>query len=281
VENSAQALSALQTLQALQIGGQVRTLSTALDQVLPLRSDISQLFPWGGLKRGTVVETLSPALAFVLLAEATTQGSWVAVVGSSELGLAAARDYGVALQRLVIVHRPAPDRVATVLAALVDALDIVVVGPKLVERGVDVRRLSARARERGSVLLSLGGWLEGPDISLHVRSQNFNGLAGGLSGHGHIGYWSVDIETSGRGAASRPRNCRMLLSASNETACAPKDSLTLPNMISTEQVGLSQVFSKTSQEQSAVSKTNTHTYHNLEEIEFETHDQAVSLDRAV
>ncbi len=156
------------------------------------------LFPWGGLKRGTVVEVMSSVLTMALVAEATTQGSWAAVVGSPEMGLAAAREQGVALERLVVVHRPPLDQAATVIAALVDALDLVVVGPRLLQRSVDARRLSARARERGSVLVSRGGWLEGPDVSLHVRAQHFVGMT---EGHGHLSGWSVDVETAGRGAA--------------------------------------------------------------------------------
>lgn len=201
-------------LSELQLGGHVQKFGIAQDRLLPLRSDLMPLFPWGGLKRGTVVEITSSVLTMALLAEATTQGSWAAVVGSPEMGLAAARGQGVALERLVVVHRPPLDQAAAVIAALVDALDFVVVGPRLLQRSVDARRLSARARERGSVLVSRGGWLEGPDVSLHVRAQHFTGMA---EGHGHLAGWSIDVETSGRGAASRPRRARLTLAEVADT----------------------------------------------------------------
>ena len=202
-------------LSELQHGGHVHKLGIAQDQLLPLRSDLISLFPWGGLKRGTVVEVTSSVLTMALLAEATAQGSWAAVVGSPEMGLVAAREQGVALERLVVVHRPPLDQAAIVIAALVDALDLVVVGPRLLQRSVDARRLSARARERGSVLVSRGGWLEGPDVSLHVRAQHFVGLA---EGHGHLAGWAVDVETSGRGAASRPRRATLTLAQPQQVA---------------------------------------------------------------
>ena len=209
VEKPAPALSALQS------GGHVKKLTLAQDQVLPIRSDLLPLFPWGGIKRGTVVETSSSALMLALLGKATSEGSWVAVVGSPDLGLAAAREHGVALERLVVVHRPPQDQMATVISALVDALDIVVIGSRLITSGVDARRLSARARERGSVLLSRGGWLVGPDLSLHVRSQHFLGLS---EGHGHLAGWSIEVETSGRGAASLSRRVHLGLAGNHEAA---------------------------------------------------------------
>ena len=202
-------------LSELQLGGHVHKLGIAQDQLLPLRSDLAPLFPWNGLKRGTVIEITSSVITMALLAEATTQGSWAAVVGSPEMGLAAAREQGVALERLVVVHRPPLDQAATVIAALVDALDVVVVGPRLLQRSVDARRLSARARERGSVLVSRGGWMEGPDVSLHVRAQHFVGMS---EGHGHLSGWSVDVETSGRGAASRPRRATLTLARPYQAA---------------------------------------------------------------
>ncbi len=213
------------TLSVLQSGGFVRSLAVAHDQVLPLplRADLKQFFPSDGLKRGTLVETSSSAVTLALLSEATAQGSWVAVVGAPELGLCAAREHGVALERVVVIQRPPSDQMAPVIAALVDALDIVVVGPLLVQRAADARRLSARARERGAVLLSLGGWPEGPDVSLHVRSQRFNGLS---EGHGHLAEWSIDIETSGRGAASRPRRGSLIIAGSANVMHA--DDLSMP-----------------------------------------------------
>jgi hypothetical protein len=202
-------------LSELQRSGHVQKLTVAQDQLLPVRADLAPLFPWGALKRGTVVEAHSPALTLALLGEATTQGSWAAVVGSPELGLAAAGEYGIALQRLVVVRCPSSDQLATVIAALVDALDIVVVGPRLVQRAVDARRLGARAKERGCVLISRGGWLEGPDVSLQVTSQRFAGL---VDGHGHLAGWSVDVEASGRGAASRPRRAQLTLASAAHPA---------------------------------------------------------------
>lgn len=239
-------------LSELQRGGHVQKFSVAADQVLPLRVDLQPLFPHGGLKRGTVVQTTSSVLTLAMLGEATTQGSWAVVVGSPELGLAAAREHGVALERLVVVQRPPLEQAPTVIAALIDALDIVVIGSRLLQRSVDARRLSARARERGCVLISGGGWLEGPDISLHVISQTFLGMS---EGHGHLASWTMDVETSGRGAASRPRRAQILLAGAmeardmeaavrtgdDEAATPRKEGRLVPDRISADRVSAERI----------------------------------------
>ena len=74
------------------------------------------------------VDGLSGAtsMALAVAAGPTRAGSWVACVGSDELGWSAAAETGVDLDRLVVV-RSTPQSWATVTAALVDAFDVVAV----------------------------------------------------------------------------------------------------------------------------------------------------------
>ncbi len=73
----------------------------------PVAAPLAPLLPGGGLRRGSVVAVHgSTALLLALLAAATAQGVWAAVVGVGDLGVLAAAEAGVAVQRLALVPAP-------------------------------------------------------------------------------------------------------------------------------------------------------------------------------
>jgi len=166
------------------------------ERPLPVLPPLAPLLPQGGLRRGsTVVVQESPALLLALLAGPSQAGSWCAVVGMPALGLVAAAEAGVVLDRLPLVPAPGADW-ATVVAALLDALDLVVVAPRGRVRDGDARRLAARARQRGSVLVAFGvragGW-EGADLWLTVGDTRWEGLG---AGHGHLRGRLTEVRSS-------------------------------------------------------------------------------------
>jgi hypothetical protein len=186
-----------------------RPVTLAERQVLPVLEPLAPLFPAGGLRRGSIV-AISPSgpggaatsLALATVAAASGQGSWVAVVGVPALGLVAAAELGVALDRLALVDVPDRGSWPSAVAALVDAVDLVLLGPTRVRPG-DARRLGARARERGSVLVPVGfEWPEAPDVSLTVDAGRWEGLG---AGHGHLQARRVRVGATGRRDAARPR----------------------------------------------------------------------------
>ncbi|WP_157494477.1 hypothetical protein [Kutzneria sp. 744] len=79
-----------------------------------------------------------------MLAKAAAKGSWAAVVGLPNLGLLAASEVGVALHRLALVPDPRAE-LATVAAALLDGIDLVVVAADRLVR--DGARGQAMARD--------------------------------------------------------------------------------------------------------------------------------------
>jgi len=167
-------------------------------RVLPVAPEVAGLLPSGGLDRGTtVVVGGSTALVLAILAEASRSGSWVAMVGLPRVGVLAAHQTGLDLERLVLVPAPGPDG-PTVVAALLDGVDVVVVGDVALT-DADRRRLSARARERGAVLLATAQW-PGAHVVLTVESTRWEGL--GL-GHGRLRERRQTVVGSGRGAAAR------------------------------------------------------------------------------
>src|SRR6185369_12669246 len=135
---------------------------------LPLVPALVNLVP-GGLRRGSTISvTGSTALILALLSEATQQGSWAAITGMPEVGVAAAAELGVELDRLALVPHPGVE-IAAVLSALIDGFDLVVLGRAVARRMQPqlAPRLAGRVRSRGAVLLAAGPW-PGADLELSV-----------------------------------------------------------------------------------------------------------------
>ena len=193
---------------------------------LPVAPALGGLVP-GGLRRGSTVSVGgSTALVLALLAEATHEGSWAAITGMPEVGVVAAAELGVDLDRLALVPNPGAE-VAAVLSALVDGFDLVVLGAA-VARGLQpqlARRLAGRVRNRGSVLLTAGPW-PGVDLELRVSKRRWRGLTD--DGFGHLEFRDVVATSRGRGAAARPRNIALQIPgpggavAAVETAAADR-----------------------------------------------------------
>ncbi len=184
-------------------------------RVLPVAEPLARLLPAGGLRRGSTV-ALPPApaatsLLLALLAEASAGGAWAAVVGRPGLGLVAAAEAGVRLERLALVPEPGPDLMA-VTVALLDGMDVVAVAgaERAGVRAAERQRLAARARQRGAVLVALGPW-PGADLELSCADARWQGLGAGT---GRLGERQVRMRLRGRGVAPGGRSAGMLLPAS-------------------------------------------------------------------
>ena len=144
---------------------------------LPVPDELLPLLP-AGLRRGITVQVDgSTSVLLALLSEASRAGSWAAVVGAPSIGLLAVAQAGIDLSRLVLVPAPGA-QAAPALAALLDGMDIVVVGPEVSLLRADRRRLVARARERASVIVSLRPW-EGAHMTLAAERTRWSGLGAG------------------------------------------------------------------------------------------------------
>ncbi|WP_197523211.1 hypothetical protein [Actinokineospora pegani] len=185
--------------------------SLAAPEVVPVRGDLAALFPWGGLRRGSTVAVRgSVALLLALLVEVTEGGGWVALVGVPQVGLLAAAEMGVRVERVVVVPSPGAEFASTV-AALLDGVDVVAVsGARVVDSLA--RKLSARARGRGAVLLSFGAW-PGAEVELAREGDRWWGLG---VGHGRLRGRVTGVVARGRGAAARPRRCDVVLQGESE-----------------------------------------------------------------
>ena len=208
-----------------------RPVTLARDQTLPLIESLATMFPEGRLRRGITVAVRGPGsttLGFALAANASAAGSWVAMVGVADANLATAAELGVALERVAVMH-PLPAQWSATVAAVIGAFDIVVFAPCHRVSAGDARRLMARARERGSVLITLlrtgpsgpsgaRSWPEGVDAELSISTLRWQGLG---QGHGNLRARVARVDMTGRRELARPRQGEFVLpDASGRLVCA-------------------------------------------------------------
>jgi hypothetical protein len=193
-----------------------RPVATADTRLLVVPGALGDCLPEGAIRRGSTLAISAArggvSLALALAAAVTGADGWVAAVGLPSLGLLAGAELGVRLERLAVVGAPG-DRWPVVAAALVDGMELLLLGPPGRVRPADARRLVARAREQGTVLVVLEPpgdrcWPEAPDLRLAVVHASWAGLG---SGHGHLRSRRLEVVTTGRRAAARERRTILLL----------------------------------------------------------------------
>jgi hypothetical protein len=191
------------------------TAAAASERTLPVHESLIELLP--SLQRGSTIACGGQAgvsLALALAATPSREGAWVGVVGLAELGICAAADMGLRLERLVMVagDTSGAGTAVDVLAAMIDGFDVIVIGPRI-GRGAStlapgaVRRLQARAQSRGVVMLTVGVPALGADLRLTADDSQWVGLG---NGHGVATGRRVLVEVSGR-RMPRPRRATMWL----------------------------------------------------------------------
>lgn len=231
------------------VAERVRPLTLARERTLPVLAPLAPLLPETGLPRGAMVAVGGPgamSVAFALAAAPTAAGSWVALVGLPGAGLAAAAELGLALGRVAVIDPPDPGAWPGVVAALLGAFDLVLVAPGHRISPTTARRLTARARERGSVLLTVsspvgagslpgqrgvgaGSWPEAPELRLGVVAARWSGLG---AGHGHLRARRLVVEATGRRSFARPRRVELLLPASDGSVrCIPEEAQAVPGVV--------------------------------------------------
>lgn len=174
-------------------------------EVLPVLPELQSLVP--GLRRGQVVAVDGAGLLpLTLLAGASLMGGWCAVIGVPEFGVLAAAGLGVDLDRVVLVREPG-EQWAEVLAALLGAVEVVLVRPPARVPGRLARRLTALAHRHRSTLVVTGEW-EGAQTQLRVASWLWTGAR---EGRGYLQGRRVKVEASGRGASAGSRSAWLWL----------------------------------------------------------------------
>ena len=141
------------------------------------------------------------SVTLLLARAATAVGEWVAAVElEGTLGGLAVAEHEVVLERFAVVRRVPPARWAAVVAALLDGVSLVLTATPPYVRAGDARRLAARARERGVVLVATGRWPAEATLRLTVDTTAWSGLD---AGGGLLGERELAVQVDGRGVAAR------------------------------------------------------------------------------
>jgi hypothetical protein len=203
------------------LGVQARPLVLARDRSIELAQSggLSSLIPGAALARGAVLRVVgatagqaghssdagagATSVGFELAAAVTAVGEWAAAVElDGSLGALAAAEAGVALERFAVVRRVPPARWATVVAALLDGVSLVLAEvPRGVQLG-DARRLVSRARERETVLVlheRAARWPGEAALTFEVIGARWTGVADA----GHLTSRALQVRVVGRGVAAR------------------------------------------------------------------------------
>ena len=193
-----------------EVAGRGAPVVLARERVLPVPGPLGMLLPGGALQRGTVATiggepgAGATSLAFGLAAAATAAGEWAAAVDlPGTLGGLAAAECGVDLSRFAVVRGVPNDRWATVVAALLDGVSLVMADVPRGLRAGDARRLVARARERSTVLVmvvpSARAWPADAPLRLWAEGGPWPGLE---LGRGVLAARPLRLRIEGRGIPS-------------------------------------------------------------------------------
>lgn len=234
-----------QVLSAL--GDRVAPVSMALERTLPVPDDCRELFAEGGLVRGRVLSCVGPAattMALRVVSAAVDAGGWLAVIDLPTLGLDAASELGVALERVVAIDttrrssRAAAEKSsvdgdtgsgaagvagaaggaieamveadpgvwADAVAAAADGFEVLLTRVPAGVRPATMRKVSTRLQQRGVVMMVIGdpGALVCDGV-LDTGQQVWSGLG---AGWGSLQHRSVDVTATGRRLPGR--RCRTL-----------------------------------------------------------------------
>jgi len=194
----------------------VAPLALAGERTLPVADEFAELFPERGLVRGRTIVCSGQAatsLALALAAPAVAAGSWLAAIDVPTIGLDAASEFGIALERVVAV-RTGADREAgragrwsDVVAAAADGFDLLITRVPTDVSPTVLRKIATRLRQRGAVMLVLDdpGALSCDGV-LDADITQWVGLG---DGHGHLQQRQLVVEASGRRLPGR--RCRLAL----------------------------------------------------------------------
>lgn len=182
-------------------------LGVRSDPPLPVHPALQEVLP-SGLRRGsTVAVSGSISLLLALLGAASADGAWCALVGFPKVSAEAAAEYGMDLRRLAVIPS-AGSGWTTAVGTLLDAVDVIAARPPRLVPG-DVRRLAARARSSGAVLMPYGEW-PGADVRLRAEDGRWTGTGNGT---GRLKARRIEVHADGKGPAARPRAATLWLPA--------------------------------------------------------------------
>lgn len=150
------------------------------------------------LRTGGSYRVDDTSLVLALLAAPSRTGAWVAVVGVADLGVEAAAEAGLDLDRTIVVPDPG-DLWLEAVAALVDVVPAIWLRPTAVVRPATASKLAGRLRRRSATLLVQGEW-PGCEARLSLERPEWYGAD---VGHGRLRSRRVTVVCRRTGAPDR------------------------------------------------------------------------------
>ena len=195
-------------------------LSLARERTLPVAAALAPLLPPAALQRGQAIGCRGPAapsLALALATEAVAAGAWAAAIDLPTIGLEAAAELGMPLERFVRVDggdrgeggrdQRSASGWADVVAAVLDGFEIVLLEPPAHVGAAVLRRIQERMQHRGAVLIIVGATTMPVDLTIDATTTEWEGAG---QGDGHLRARRLRAEATGR-RVPRPRRVELWL----------------------------------------------------------------------
>jgi len=200
------------------------------ERTLPVDPALESVVPTGHLQRGSTIAVHgigATSFALATVGQAVRDGAFLAIVAPESFGLAACLDFDIPLRRVVqFVLGAGPNSVpnqswAQAVASILEGFDLVILADRRRVGSSQARQLLARNRERGSVMMRVGGpsWPDAADMRFDVSAPEWSGLG---QGHGYLQERRVTVQVAGRRHHGRQRAHQVLLpSAAGGVSRAP------------------------------------------------------------
>lgn len=198
--------------------GRMEQMAGALRVPLAMPDELAGLIR---LRTGGSYRVDDTSLLLALLSAASRNGTWTAVVGVGDLGIQAAAEAGLDLDRTIVVPDPG-DLWLEAVAALIDVTPAIWLRPTSVVRPALAAKLAGRLRKRNATLLVQGEW-SGCEARLSCEESRWWGAE---AGHGRLRSRQVCVVC--RRAGAPDRSVRLWLPAVDAPIRVAEELLTLP-----------------------------------------------------
>ncbi|WP_394940489.1 hypothetical protein [Psychromicrobium sp. YIM B11713] len=159
------------------------------------------VLPGGALRAGSSYTVhRSNAIAMALLAGPSAAGGWCGVVGVPEFNVEAAAQFGIDVNRLVLIPSPGEHWLG-VSAALIDVVSALLLNPPAQPSTGQTARLGARLRQRGAVLICQTPWPQA-EAELSAAATHWQGLG---EGHGQLNGQHITVAATWRRRGASPQ----------------------------------------------------------------------------
>lgn len=167
---------------------------------IAVHNALTTLLPHG-LTPGSITTTQgSTHTALTLITQHTTNAGWVAIIGAPNINYTTLQDLGANLNHIIVVPHP-NENTPQIIAALIEGVDLILLGPAVTLTHAEQRTLTARNRERGTHIISQKPWA---NARTHITTTHgtWHGTNKGLGRLTNTTYTLTKTDPSGHHATT-------------------------------------------------------------------------------